>query len=340
MIILVRHAQATGQPSQCPLTDEGVQQSSLLGSFLSSVYRIDQIISSPFQRAIQTAKPLADLLGLSIKIDDRLAERKVGETANLDAELEQSFIDYDFLVGGYGESNNHVRFRAQSILNDLDDEKVTVLVSHGNFSAVFLNLFTPFSYHQMCSLTNPDVFLLQKGQQPFRLWTDNGVPYEDSRKAARAIVLSPCGNKVYLLHLVNSGPQYAGVGGNIWITPGGGIEGNEAPKETLIREMHEELNLKTQDYEIISRLGKHQDRIHYKNVPLRQYEVFYLIQAKKEFTFNNENHTEEELHVIPEGRWWTLEELSVTKKGLVPAFLCKLIDYKLDLTGASALFQQ
>jgi phosphohistidine phosphatase len=78
---LLRHADAgdpaawTGDDADRPLSPKGVAQSERLGEFLASVgFRPDAIISSPKLRARQTADLVANALGATVTVDDRLAE--------------------------------------------------------------------------------------------------------------------------------------------------------------------------------------------------------------------------------------------------------------------------
>jgi broad specificity phosphatase PhoE len=76
--MLVRHAQARSSDAmygpETPLSELGVQQASLLGTRLKPSYPVTAIYSSPLPRALQTAAPVAAGIGLSVRIDERLAE--------------------------------------------------------------------------------------------------------------------------------------------------------------------------------------------------------------------------------------------------------------------------
>ena len=50
----VRHCQADGQSEDASLTPQGITQSHELAQFFSGI-QLNQIISSPYKRAIQTA---------------------------------------------------------------------------------------------------------------------------------------------------------------------------------------------------------------------------------------------------------------------------------------------
>lgn len=77
-ILLVRHAEpvrivdADG-PADPPLHPRGLEQAARLTEYLADE-PIDAIFSSPLQRALQTAEPLAASHGHEVVIDDELAE--------------------------------------------------------------------------------------------------------------------------------------------------------------------------------------------------------------------------------------------------------------------------
>jgi broad specificity phosphatase PhoE len=76
-LLLVRHAlplrSEPGQGSDPVLAQDGVEQAQRLPDALSR-FPISRVVSSPQRRAVQTAQPVADALGLTVEIDERLAE--------------------------------------------------------------------------------------------------------------------------------------------------------------------------------------------------------------------------------------------------------------------------
>ena len=73
-VFIVRHCKAEGQVADAPLTGQGIQQALELAEFLSDK-GIDHIVSSPYRRACDTIKPLANLIGVEVVMDERLTER-------------------------------------------------------------------------------------------------------------------------------------------------------------------------------------------------------------------------------------------------------------------------
>lgn len=82
-LLLVRHAlplrSEPGQGSDPELSDVGVQQARRLPEAFAR-YPVSRLVSSPQRRAVQTAQPVADTLGLSVEVDERLAEYDRGLT--------------------------------------------------------------------------------------------------------------------------------------------------------------------------------------------------------------------------------------------------------------------
>jgi broad specificity phosphatase PhoE len=76
-LLLVRHAlplrSEHGQGSDPHLAEGGLEQAARLPEAMAR-FPITRAVSSPQRRAIQTAEPVAKAQGLTIEIDDRLAE--------------------------------------------------------------------------------------------------------------------------------------------------------------------------------------------------------------------------------------------------------------------------
>lgn len=77
--LLIRHAKASGQAPDAPLTAEGHMQAQRLAAQLAP-HPITRVVSSPWLRAVDTARPLAQALGLRIEPDGRLTERVLSPT--------------------------------------------------------------------------------------------------------------------------------------------------------------------------------------------------------------------------------------------------------------------
>jgi len=107
-MLLIRHARAgqrddwSGEDRRRPLDERGRKQAADLVAALSK-YRLARILSSPYDRCVQTVEPLAQARGLEVEIRDEL-----GEEQQLDegVELVRSLLDQDVALCGHGGLSN------------------------------------------------------------------------------------------------------------------------------------------------------------------------------------------------------------------------------------------
>ena len=139
-LLVIRHAlplrSEPGQGSDPDLSPEGIEQANRLPDALKR-FPITRLVSSPQRRAIQTAQPVADALGMSVDIDDRLAEydrdlehyTPIEEASKEDL---QRLID-GHLPGGVDEDGFIARVKAgvEDIVGSAAHEDTVALFSHG-----------------------------------------------------------------------------------------------------------------------------------------------------------------------------------------------------------------
>lgn len=162
-ILLVRHCSATGQPSGAELTPDGIDQAKALAEILSE-HKVRRIISSPFKRAVDSAKPAAENLGISIEIDPRLVERELGETldGNWMEALRATFEDPLLCFPG-GESSEAATARGRAAIEDVFQEALfpTAVFTHGNLLALTARSFDgSLGFEFWKDLQNPDLVAL------------------------------------------------------------------------------------------------------------------------------------------------------------------------------------
>ncbi|PEL07654.1 histidine phosphatase family protein [Bacillus sp. AFS017336] len=178
-IYIIRHCEAKGQPIETELTDSGIQQANDLAKFFSKI-KIDQIISSPFSRAIQSIEPTSKEKKIDIVIDDRLSERKLSSRDLPDwlEKLKTTFEDMALKFDG-GESSQEATNRAISVIDKIisSEHQSTIIVTHGNLMSLILKHFNAeFGFENWKSLSNPDVFQLKFKNNEFvyeRLWKED-----------------------------------------------------------------------------------------------------------------------------------------------------------------------
>jgi len=100
LLIFLRHAQATnnaerilaGRTGDAPLTKIGIIQAERIAKFLHPL-KVSTIFTSPIERAMHTARVVAEELNLEYKVDERLTELEMGSFSG---------IGYDEIFKRYG----------------------------------------------------------------------------------------------------------------------------------------------------------------------------------------------------------------------------------------------
>ncbi|OXM14000.1 histidine phosphatase family protein [Paenibacillus herberti] len=184
-LYLIRHAESVyrhGEERNRGLSEKGHLAASHVATMLSKE-DIRLIVSSPYERAIQTVKPLAELSGLIIQTYEELRERSI-VGVDLEVPWEQcvkairlSFTDKDYALSG-GETTNEAQQRVipviERLLREYEGQGIAV-GTHGNIMTILLNYFDPsygFEFWQTASM--PDVYKLSFSEgrliEVQRLW--------------------------------------------------------------------------------------------------------------------------------------------------------------------------
>jgi 8-oxo-dGTP pyrophosphatase MutT (NUDIX family) len=105
-----------------------------------------------------------------------------------------------------------------------------------------------------------------------------------------------------------------------WATPGGGVEDDEAPEETLRRELREEAGLR--EFEVGPEVWRREAVFAWDRRILGQRERIFLVRVDA-----HEPAPEVDLGAewVAGLRWWTLEELERVTETIVPARLVELV---------------
>ena len=139
-LLVIRHAlplrSEPGEGSDPELSEDGIEQAKRLPDALAR-FPITRMVSSPQRRAIQTAQPVADALGLTVDIDDRLAEYD-RDLAHYTPIEEASQEDLQRLIdgqparrGGRGRLHRRVKAGVEDIVDAAAHEDTVALFSHG-----------------------------------------------------------------------------------------------------------------------------------------------------------------------------------------------------------------
>ena len=138
-----------------PLTESGQQQANKLGELVKDL-PVHRIISSPMLRAVQTAQPAAEMLGLEIETDVRLVEQDYGIYEGVDRQDPRFLANkrqFAFRYPG-GEGMMDVACRVYSLLDELKENgksENALLVCHGGVCRLIRTYFE--------DMTNEEFFL-------------------------------------------------------------------------------------------------------------------------------------------------------------------------------------
>ena len=150
-LLLLRHGQTElsrqrrysgrGNPA---LTDVGRRQAADAARYLSAKGGISAVVSSPLQRAHDTAKAAADALGLSVQVDDDLIETDFGdwegltflEAAERHPELHGRWLRDTSLAAPGGESFDDVEHRIERVRD-------RIIAEHGPATVLVVSHVTP-----------------------------------------------------------------------------------------------------------------------------------------------------------------------------------------------------
>lgn len=150
-LLLVRHAlplrSEPGQGSDPHLSDEGVEQAARLPEALKR-FPVSRLLSSPQLRSVQTAQPVAEAMGLTVEIDERLAEydRDLPQYIPVEQIAAENPQELERLVNGHlpsGVDEAAFKSRISAAVDDLvaatDHDDTVAVFSHGGVINVLLH---------------------------------------------------------------------------------------------------------------------------------------------------------------------------------------------------------
>jgi 8-oxo-dGTP pyrophosphatase MutT (NUDIX family) len=120
------------------------------------------------------------------------------------------------------------------------------------------------------------------------------------------------------------------VGGTHWLTPGGGLEDGEHPREAASREAFEETGIEVTiapDAEPV--LTTRRDWS-WRGVEYDQIDQFFFVRVPDGLPVQPRALTEIEQETLLGSRWWTVAELKVTAEILLPPDLGAVLGRLLD----------
>ncbi len=144
------------------------------------------------------------------------------------------------------------------------------------------------------------------------------APGVGRRDSARTIVLDRDGSVL----LVWVADPEGGVPG-VWLTPGGGIEPGESPRDAASRELAEETGLERDGDSLVGPVAVTRGRWSFRGTPLYSVDTFFCVVVDR-FEPVDDGLTELERELHAGWRWWSPDELDATSVPMLPSGLAPL----------------
>lgn len=165
-IYFVRHAHSTYTPDELrrPLSERGFTDAEQVAKLLKNE-NIDIVLSSPYNRALQTVEGVAKQINTEIILDEGFKERKLAEASveDFDTAISRVWKDPNFSWEG-GESNIVAQKRGVNALLKVftaHEGKNIVIGTHGNIMVLIMNYFNDaYDFDFWKALQMPDIYKL------------------------------------------------------------------------------------------------------------------------------------------------------------------------------------
>jgi 2,3-bisphosphoglycerate-dependent phosphoglycerate mutase len=183
-LFLIRHAQSHPRASlsnmRWPLSETGKRQAAILPNILYAT-RITLLVSSPFERCLDTVRPYAEKFGVGIRVMSELKERRISPRLerNFEELWEKSWQDFSFKLPD-GESSYEAQLRIYSAMRRICEEHTGAtigVITHGNTLGLFLNKLDPeFGLVEASRIRTPDLFRITFVDGKFHWDKDYSAP--------------------------------------------------------------------------------------------------------------------------------------------------------------------
>jgi 8-oxo-dGTP pyrophosphatase MutT (NUDIX family) len=145
----------------------------------------------------------------------------------------------------------------------------------------------------------------------------------EHRATGRVLVSNSAGQ--YLLLLTHFDPE-VGLPPR-WLTPGGGIDAGETPRQAAARELFEETGLIVEESSLGEEIAQFSGRWDWADGLNHHTFTDHIFEYHvEEFVFDRSHWTPEEHRDVLEIKWWTIQELSGTGELISPPGLVSFIE--------------
>jgi len=170
-LLVIRHGQSEADilkviegRANYNLTELGHKQAEVMAKWVKENYSINKIYSSPLNRAKQTAEHISKVTGIKINFENDLMEWNNGLIAGLSREEadkkypEQKKYPHTRIY----EQESYIDFRMRAeiilskVINENDEEKTIVIVSHGGMINMLFKSFLESPINSKISVKSSD----------------------------------------------------------------------------------------------------------------------------------------------------------------------------------------
>ena len=141
------------------------------------------------------------------------------------------------------------------------------------------------------------------------------------RRAARVLLVDHDG-RILLQHCCDPS---APAGTRWWNTTGGGIDEGETSRQAAVRELREETGLQLHEDAVGEVVHRRVTEFSFAGASYRQREDYFLVQTGA-FEARPTAHSELEMLAVLGMRWWSRDELRVTREQVYPEELLEVLE--------------